>query len=87
MLTCRKKYFIVNNDVEEAVNGNTLLSELLYHQVGDVPATDRDRISVVISHLLIQIYDMFVGDNLVGITGDDEKAQAQVNTIHSYTLG
>lgn len=34
VLTYRKKYFIVNDDVEEAMNGNTLLSELLYHQVG-----------------------------------------------------
>lgn len=34
VLTYRKKYFIMNDDVEEAMNGNTLLSELLYHQVG-----------------------------------------------------
>ena len=30
----RKKFFILNDDIEEAINGKQLLCDMLYHQVG-----------------------------------------------------
>ena len=33
LLLLRKKYFILNDDIAEAVQGNKELKELLYHQV------------------------------------------------------
>ncbi len=35
-LLLRKKFFILNNDIQEAVQGNDDLRDLIYHQVGVV---------------------------------------------------
>ncbi len=32
----RKKFFILNEDVREALGGNVVLTELLYHQVRSI---------------------------------------------------
>ena len=34
VMLCRKKYFILNNDITEALDGNETLSDIICEQVG-----------------------------------------------------
>ena len=92
----RKKFFILNGDVEEAIIGNRLLRDILYHQVCSTNSCltvftpwSRDLAEpfVMCDLCSLQIGEMFLGDVFVGMTGvDKDKALAQVRCIllHQY---